>query len=40
VVSSILSVVISMNFGFNVVLASAVSVYLLGLWALRSEIST
>jgi len=40
VIGSILSVVISMNFGFNFVLGTAASIYLLGFWALRGELST
>jgi hypothetical protein len=40
VIGSILSVVISMNFGFDFVLVTAVVIYLLGFWALRSEVAT
>jgi spermidine synthase len=39
VVGSILSVVISMNLGFNIVLVMAASIYVLGFWALRREIT-
>ena len=39
VVGSILTVVISMNFGFNAVMLISAGVYALGFWALRSEVS-
>jgi hypothetical protein len=38
VIGSILTVVISMNFGFNVVLALSGAIYLGAFWALRAEV--
>ena len=40
VMGSILTVAISMNFGFNVVLLTALVVYATGFWALRTEVTS